>query len=423
MDSRILTVAGFTQSLKDIASGGTTLGRLYALKALAEIALVEKKTASERFALLLDAIFRVDDFLKRYYQSEPDLISWPIEYHPEKNRILVNGVIDSSKLASMICALEGLITESISGLLAVGNRTPLLTPVIPVLSSLNELLSKSKQHNGTLRLNYANTPKNDHEALRVLWGPRSYKYDKTFQPTYSLLDQLAPDFGTSALETAPYFWTLAIRESTAAALCCLCAIEYDNLPRTFYRDMAKQAWDEMRHSVYYYETSVSLLPELLEQLPPNHALAPFVRKFMKKGVGLPVPNEWGLYEAILNGSLVERLILLQLRTETPAIRRLKKKLKSPFCESHPDICTAIEIDMRDEISHSTIGKKWLSYLLPSRVAYRDALAQTDMMRSVLMLTCFATHTGTALKTLMNKFSQGELAPGAEGWSGKTFAQC
>jgi hypothetical protein len=56
-------------------------------------------------------------------------------------------------------------------------------------------------------------------------------------------------FGESLRETIRYLWTVCVGETMAAELCALSSIEYDGLPPAFYRDMGKQAWDEMRHAV------------------------------------------------------------------------------------------------------------------------------------------------------------------------------
>lgn len=217
-------------------------------------------------------------------------------------------------------------------------------------------------------------------------------------------------FGDTLEENVPYFWSLAIRESLAADLCALSIVEYDQMPLSFYRDMAKQSWDEMRHSTYFFDLALTLIPELVDQLDTDHPLHANLTRFLATREGLPIPRERNLYEAILNASLVERLVLLHRDTETPGILRIKEKINSEFCSSRPHIGAALEIVMRDEVTHSRFGNVWLKHLIPDARERQDAIATTELLRGVLLLSAFAHHGGGSLGQLLSRYSQGETAP-------------
>jgi hypothetical protein len=84
------------------------------------------------------------------------------------------------------------------------------------------------------------------------------------------LAKKAPEFSERLQDAVPYFWTLAIREAMACDSCALSGIEYDNLPLEFYRDIAKQAWDEAIHAEMFLRLSVELMPEVInnERMDP-----------------------------------------------------------------------------------------------------------------------------------------------------------
>jgi len=180
--------------------------------------------------------------------------------------------------------------------------------------------------------------------------------------------------------------------------------EYDGLPLAFYRDMAKQTWDEVRHAVYCLDTALMLLPQLEVELPYDHPTRAAVRRFRETGTGLPVPLERNLYEAIANASLVERLVLMHHDTETPGIRTLKEHIGSQFCQVHSDIADGLAIFRRDEISHSRIGNVWFHHLVPDLEKRNTIIANTRLLRGVLLLTSFAHHGGDGFGYLMESYS-------------------
>jgi hypothetical protein len=216
--------------------------------------------------------------------------------------------------------------------------------------------------------------------------------------------------GFNSSETVPYFWHLANREALASPLCALSAVEYDNLPLQFYWDMAKQASDEARHAQYFLQTSLTLLPDLRGDVSLHAGCAWLsLAEFWSTGRGLPIPREGNLYESMLNADLIERLILMNYRTEMPAVGRITARIKSRFCQSHPQIADAYEFDRIDEASHGVIGKRWLERLLPNEDERLARLEESDLLRNVLILTSFCHHGGESMANLMRTYTSSQSA--------------
>ena len=112
----------------------------------------------------------------------------------------------------------------------------------------------------------------------------------------------------------------------------------------------------------------------------------------------------GLYEAILNATLFERLVLMHLDTETPGVSGLKRKIESPLSNQFPEIRRGLAIVLRDEISHSRLGKHWLEYLAPDPTVRVQEIENTRLLRGVLLLTSRATHSGGKLSELAASLS-------------------
>src|SRR5205085_6798080 len=134
------------------------------------------------------------------------------------------------------------------------------------------------------------------------------------------VDRHAPEFGESIEENIPYFWIMAARETLASQMCALSAVEYDGLPLAFYSDMAKQCWDEARHSLSFVLLAQKLTE--LKQIGPERGGG------QSEHEGFPIPKEGNFYEAMLNADLAQRLVLMNQRTEAPAIPSITKRLGS-----------------------------------------------------------------------------------------------
>jgi uncharacterized ferritin-like protein (DUF455 family) len=113
---------------------------------------------------------------------------------------------------------------------------------------------------------------------------------------------------------------------------------------------------------------------------------------------------------MLNASLTERLILFNVQTEAPSAARKKRQTELALCRAHPELKMALEYDLRDEIAHARIGQTWLKYLVPSRADRRRAVAMTDRLRSILILTSFAHVHEVPLPHLIDQCLSGAVQP-------------
>ena len=93
-----------------------------------------------------------------------------------------------------------------------------------------------------------------------------------------------------------------------------------------------------------------------------------------------------------NATLQERMILLNIRTEAPAVRYLTKRMESIFFKDYPDIRESFQYDKNDEIRHGYVGAKWLKYLYPDIQERKNALANADSLRGFLMATALSMYS-------------------------------
>jgi hypothetical protein len=231
-------------------------------------------------------------------------------------------------------------------------------------------------------------------------GPVHVGIDPIFEPSYTVLDRKS--VAACSTHRAPHFWNLALREATAAELCALSIVEQDGLPLAFYRDFAKQAWDETRHARLFLDSAVELIPEFLAESPPDHPFVPAARRFLETRSGLPVAREKGLYEAIWNCSLEERLVLLHVDTEAPGVAGFQRELRGSFCKSHPEIAERLQIATRDEAAHARLGRAWLQFLLPEPAERKSRIDEALLMRGVLLLSGISHHGQKPLHVLMSE---------------------
>jgi hypothetical protein len=404
-----LSIAELVDQLAGVEEALVRLGRLAALALLAEGRLSAKRDHASRAVALVEAGVAVAKFLERYYGIKPLTVRWPAAARPDRVGILANDAIDLSRLQEAAEALSHATAVTLATVSARLETTPLLAPARAVVRIAQTLLPQPVGSSGLRSVESHSRPSH---VEKVFSGPRQVRMDPAFTPTYSLLQHPVPGFGDTVEEAVPYFWALAIRESFAADLCALSTIEYDGMPLDFYRDMVKQSWDEMRHSTYFFEAAISLLPELEASLSEDSQLREHVAQYRATGSGLPIPKERNLYEAILNASLIDRLILLNRDTETPGIKRINDQIHSPFCQSHQEMAKALAVVVRDEITHSGFGRTWLEYLIPDRAEREETIITTEILRGVYLLTSFAHHGEASLTELLKRYSSGVSAPGS-----------
>jgi hypothetical protein len=241
-----------------------------------------------------------------------------------------------------------------------------------------------------------------HQAVQ---GPAHVGIDPAFSPDFTLLERNVPMFGETAAEMAPYLWCLSVRETAASDTCALSSCEYDGLPLSFYRDMAKQCWDEMRHAMSYFKRAEALLPSARDQMEPENPFRIAIEHYLESGFGLIVPRECNLFEMVSNAELHERLVLMNIRVEGPAISRLREKINSPFSVGDLELKRLFEFDKYDETAHSRAGAYWLKHLIPDRFERRRMINTSDSIRYILILTAFVHHDEIPLSQLISHYLQ------------------
>jgi hypothetical protein len=378
----------------------TDFGRLNALAALAHPVVTDKLRYARGFYETTRQAILLEELLYQKFQVKKGFVAWSADCNPRLAGVLTDGSIEQTPLRSLLRSVRA----------AISNHAILVRPALDATEMLSELRQAVGELIGTspeldgIRLPFDQSPSGGEAGEKVVRGPSTLGVDPAFTPSYSLLNQPSPSFGSQLHEAAPYYWTLSLREAFASDVCALSAVECDYLPLQFYADMAKQCWDEVRHARFYFDFSVSLFGPLLSQLPASSPLAAVIRNYHDTGSGLPIPTELNFYHTFLDATLAERLILMQVRTETPAIKRLGVRLQSELAAQHPDLAQAIEIDRCDEKSHSRIGWSWLRFLFPDPVQRRLLIERTDLLRSLFILLSVSHTGGGTMGELLSTFS-------------------
>ena len=371
-----------------------TLGRLHALRNLGAHHVLDREAAARDFVKCIDAASQLEDFASRYYHARRDLVSWPLTIHRDRDSIVVNGEIDLSALMAVTAQVEVSTIAILEGLRAIAESSLLARPLLLLLQRTEFCFPPHSTEGlpySSLSFDHCDRP------TKVLRGPTTVHLGPHFKLTYSVTDQRPPEFGESIEENVPYFWVMAARETLASQMCALSAVEYDGLPLAFYSDMAKQCWDEARHSL-----SFVLLARKITVAKQN-GTENGGSQFEAEDEGFPIPKEGNFYEAMLNADLAQRLVLMNQRTEAPAIPSITKRLSSEFCRQHESVAEFYEFDRVDETSHAAIGNRWLRQLIPDESERNAVAEEADLLRGVLMLTAFAHHGGGSLADLAERF--------------------
>jgi hypothetical protein len=398
----VLGVEELVRRVESIAIGLMTLSRLYALGLLAAADTRAKLEYARQSSVFADAAALVHEFLGRYFQRPGALVAWPDPWHPQRRDLLTNGRVLDSDVSDSTSALAARLSEAVASLMQVVADDVCASPVEPVLVQLESLL-QAPPPLGRLGVPVLLAAAHSGPPRKAVDGPKHVATDPVFRPAFSLRDQSIPHWTLASEVAVPHFWTVCIKETVGAELCALSVVEYDGLPVAFYRDLAKQAWDEMRHAQSYLKIAIRLIPDLLASLETGDPLAADLTTFQQTGRGLPIPIERNLYEAIWNSTLAERLVLFQVDTEVPGSAR-KVARHNRSLERHPDLARAIEYDLRDEKDHTRIGRTWLKYLVPDPAERRELVRTTRLLRGVLVLTAFAHYGGRDLGGLVAEFT-------------------
>lgn len=343
--------------LSTLGMGMVGLGRMHALQHLCEACMETKLDCAFRFFGSLENASNVDDFLRRFLQTSLPVIYWPRNLNPQRIGILTERQVSVHQLHEKIKRLERAVETLAGSILNQSTNSPYAQPLQWLLKGAvrNRPVDQETEAQWD-ELAEGEPPGEVHKAV---CGPAHVKLDPAFTPDFSLLDRNVPSYGENAEKVSPYLWCLSIRETLVSELCALTSIEYDGLPLAFYRDMAKQCWDEIRHAIAYFRRSTALIPTAFDQMTSDAPFRAGMERYLATGTGLPVPRECNLYETVVNADIVERLVLVNIQVETPAIARLKEKIGSPFSSNDPELKRLFEYDKLDETFHSDIGIKWL----------------------------------------------------------------
>jgi len=381
--------------LSDLVCGLTTLARLCALRALAEPSLETQRDAARAAAARMEQANALDEFIVRHYGRKARGVQWPAAWRPDVFGSLRDGEVVIALLCLQEDALGGAIAAEIHALEMLAGPSELNDPLCEHLAALLEMLPGP---NGVeLRLECPDPPGG---ARQVLRGPATVGMDHVFKGSFSVFDRNLPAQPDSARTASPHFWCLALRESMASELCALCMIEYDGLPLAFYRDMAKQAWDEARHARFFLHCAFATLPEYVASASGDDPLLPDARNHLETGSGLPVPREGNLYGAIWAAHLDDRLVLMHLDSESPGVAEFRRQRQLPYIRQHPEISEGLEVAALDEASHARLGRRWLDHLHPTPEGRAAAIERAMLLRGVFILSAVAQSRGQSLASLL-----------------------
>lgn len=246
--------------IDELVSALVSGARLAALAVLDAAAIKTKRRRAREFVQRIETAARIGAGLETYFLVKETPVAWPPALRADIEDALAGGPVDSRKLERLRQRVDLDIRSSLAGLEEALAAEPLLASMEALLAEANRFFEPAAAAEGG---GYAyRRPDEPASPGQVLTGPLAVALDPAFEPTYSLLQRPVPTFGDTVAKAVPYFWGLAIRESLAADLCALSAIEYDSMPLQFYRDMAKQCWDEMRHASYFFDAAIDMLDEL-----------------------------------------------------------------------------------------------------------------------------------------------------------------
>lgn len=376
-------------------------GRTSALLLLGEGPIARKRARAREAARRIDQAAALEELLERNFQVRPRHVAWPLALRPDAAKLIADGRVDVEAAQAALDRVSRDAAGLLHSALTAARSSHLLEPAAvalePIAATFEEVPPLDPADLTWAPPRRSEIPSKPQAPFR---GPVQVAIDPVFEPSYTVLDRKSVE--ACSTHRAPHFWNLALREATAAELCALSIVEQDGLPIAFHRDFAKQAWDETRHAQLFLDAAIELIPEFLAASPADHPFVPAARRFLQTRSGLPVAREKGLYEAIWNCSLEERLVLLHVDTEAPGVAGFQRELRGSFCKTHPAIAERLEIATRDEASHARLGRAWLQHLLPDPVERKARIDEALMMRGVLLLSGIAHHQEKPLHELLGE---------------------
>lgn len=387
------------------------------ISVLAEPRFSEKVRHAERASRDIDTAYRLADFLSRTVQRRSGPVFWSPVLCPSRSEFSDAGILqpaiekNSDRIKLEIHKRASRLLDQLSAIAALR----------PWHSLISNCLSESRIGDvpsdlQTLDFEEVTRSSSIPVVTKSLTGPRSVRLDSRFMGSYSILATMSPDFSDRLENAVPYFWTLSIREAMACDSCALSGVEYDGMPLAFYLDIAKQVWDEARHAEMFLQLSSDLMPELLSTEGINPRLRIVMNSFIERGVPLPIPIEGNMYEAMWSADLTARLILMQIQTEGAAVGRIRKRLNSPLALAFGNVRVAFELDLRDEISHTMLGRRWLRYLHPASAERKAAIETAGAIRNLVIASALAARSGQSVSAAMQAAYAGKRVEFSNPWA-------
>jgi hypothetical protein len=385
------------RDLAAVADALVCLSRLSALALLGEQRMRDQRARSGEALNWMDRAVALADFLEQR-GVPPTPVAWPAAVRPDRRGLIGEGPVNVAQVRALRDEIARSIAPRVASLSAFARSRPDWAPVLLQLRDLAATLAAAPER-GSMPLLRLRRPELK-EVVRPFRGPREVHLDPIFVPTFSLLQDSRTALSLGETDSSPHLWCLSIREAMAAELCALSLVEYDGLPLAFYRDFAKQAWDEMGHALFFLDCSLELLPAFAASARRDHPMMAGIRRYFATGRGLAVPLERNLYEVAWNATLPQRLILMHLDAEAPGLGVFERRLRSRFWKDHPALHSGLAATTREEASHVRIGARWIDHLLPDAGERRRVIHQTMLLRGVLLLAAASHYHRVPLLELM-----------------------
>ena len=364
-----------------------TIGRLSFLKLLMQESRDEKLRAAEQGFIYIDQSFTIESYLYQSFNQKPKAAQWDKRTAEE-----VQKIIEEDRLLSVIELIEECEEKYLNLCHFLKSKVEQDIILYPLFNILKNFKSSGYKKEIILEqvLNDLKRPSPE-KPKRLFFGPSKIKIDKVFDLTTENNDIFSENADTLE-DIIPSFWSVAHSEMLAAELCALTIVEYDYLPVKFYWDFAKQSWDEARHSHMYLNLGFSFFKEMESTLCIDSKLYQIIHSYNDSKKGLPIPKERNTYVAILNSDLEERIILMNILTEGPAVARLSKKMKRSVSEEYPEIRRAYEFDRVDESFHARIGNYWLKYFIPDLKERKQRIEDAKLLKGFLLATSLSENS-------------------------------
>ncbi len=382
------------------------LARLESLGSLGERGLAEQSRRAAAAVLRIEEAASLDDYLRESHGVRRREVVWPTAVLGEVRALAGAQTVDLDRLLLLIARCGGQAAAALRKARSIAQTSPLLAPALLRLGAIQPIL---KQERTPAKEDLpAPTPSRGAGVRQKLRGPRSVPLDPRFLPSFSLLCAgVDPTMSGDDLDRAPHYWCLAAREAMASELCALNVVEYDGLPLAFYRDFAKQQWDELRHAEFFLSVGLELLPEFIAAAPREHPLRAAACAHLDIASGLPIPLEGNLYELARDATLTQRLVLMHHDTEAPGVGGFLRQARSPWGRAHPHVADALNTTVDDEAAHARIGRRWLKHLLPTSGMRAREIDEARTLRGFLLLNVMAEKNHLPLGALL----AGELVEG------------